>query len=161
MISTRKVAFTGAIAALYIALVMVTIPTSFGLMQFRASEALTLLPFLFPQAIPGLFVGCFLSNVMFSDFGPPDWILGSLATLIAALMTSRCKNRWLAAIPPVLVNALVIGIMLNVLLEMGLAAIPFSILTVGLGQTAVCFGLGIPLIYALEKVKLREKLENL
>ncbi|MDR0325662.1 MAG: QueT transporter family protein [Oscillospiraceae bacterium] len=154
----KKTAFSGIIAAMYIALVMVTIPTSFGLMQFRAAEALTLLPFLFPEAIPGLFIGCLLSNMIFSDLGPPDWIFGSFATLSAAIVTARCKNRWLAALPPVVINAAVIGVMLSVLLQLGMAAVPFSILTVGLGQAIVCFGLGVPLIYILEKAGLRDRL---
>ena len=153
----KKTALSGVIAAMYIALVMVTIPTSFGFMQFRAAEALTLLPFLFPEAIPGLFAGCFLSNLFFSEFGPPDWIVGSLATLSAAVLTARCKNRWLAALPPVLINAAAVGVMLGVLLEMGAAAIPFAVLTVGLGQAAVCFGLGVPLVYTLEKADFRNR----
>jgi uncharacterized membrane protein len=154
----RKTAFAGLIAAMYIALVMVTIPTSFGFLQFRAAESLTLLPFLFPSAIPGLFVGCFLANVFFSELGPPDWIIGSLATLSAAFLTSRCKNRWIAALPPVLINAAAVGIMLAVLIPEAGVGIGLSILSVGIGQIAVCCGLGVPLTVALEKAGLDTKL---
>jgi uncharacterized membrane protein len=157
---TRKTAFAGIIAAMYIALTQVFIGTSFGLLQFRAAEALTVLPFLFPAAIPGLFAGCFLSNLMFSEFGAPDLIFGSLATLSAAFLTAQCKNRWVAALPPVIINAVVIGIMLNILLELGAAAILFSIATVGIGQLVVCYGLGVPLTYALEKAGLHKKLSS-
>jgi uncharacterized membrane protein len=154
----RKTAFAGLVAAMYIALVMVTIPTSFGFLQFRAAEALTLLPFLFPAAIPGLFVGCFLANVFFSELGPPDWIIGSVATLSAAVLTARCKNRWLAAVPPVLINAAAIGVMLSVLIPGAGIGIGLSMFSVGIGQFAVCFGLGVPLTYALEKAGLVRKL---
>jgi uncharacterized membrane protein len=150
----RKTAIAGVVAAMYIALTQLFIPTSFGLLQFRAAEALTLLPFLFPAAIPGLFVGCFMSNLLFGGIGPPDWIFGSLATLAAAVLTARIKNRWLAALPPVIINAVVVGLYLSLIFE-SFAYIPFGILTVGLGQVAVCYGLGVPLTFALEKLKLR------
>ena len=153
----RKTAFAGIIAAMYIALTQVFIGTSFGLLQFRAAEALTVLPFLFPAAIPGLFAGCFLSNLIFGGLGPVDWIFGSLATLIAAVITSRCKNRWVSALPPVIINAVVVGAYLSLMFE-NAAYIPFGILTVGIGQVAVCYGLGVPLTYALEKAGLHKKL---
>jgi uncharacterized membrane protein len=154
----RKTAFAGLIAAMYIALVMVTIPTSFGFLQFRAAEALTLLPFLFPSAIPGLFVGCFLANLFFSELGPPDWIIGSLATLSAAVLTARCKNRWIAALPPILINAAAIGVMLSLLIPEAGVGIGLAILSVGIGQIAVCYGLGVPLTVALEKAGLVQKM---
>ncbi|MDR0293350.1 MAG: QueT transporter family protein [Oscillospiraceae bacterium] len=154
----RKIAFSGVIAALYTALVFVTVETSFGFMQFRAAEALTLLPFLFPEAVPGLFIGCMLSNFL-SRYGLMDVVIGSSATLLAAVLTAKCKNRWLAALPPVLVNALAVGVMIA-LLDPGLGwgAAPFCVMTVGLGQAAACFGLGVPLTYVLEKTGLRRRL---
>jgi uncharacterized membrane protein len=142
---------------MYIALTQIFLPTSFGLLQFRAAEALTVLPFLFPAAIPGLFAGCFISNVLFGGIGPPDWIFGSLATLAAAVATSRLRNRWLAALPPVVINAAVVGVYLSLIFESA-AYIPFGILTVGLGQLAVCYGLGVPLTIVLEKTGLDKKL---
>jgi uncharacterized membrane protein len=153
----RKTAFAGVVAAMYIALVQITIPTSFGLLQFRAAEALTLLPFLFPAAIPGLFAGCFISNFLFGGLGPVDWVFGSLATLTAAVVTSRCKSRWLAAAPPIVINAVVVGAYLSLMFE-NAAYIPFGVLTVGIGQVAACYGLGVPLTYALEKAGLDKKL---
>jgi uncharacterized membrane protein len=153
----RQTAFAGIIAAMYIALTQVFIGTSFGLLQFRAAEALTLLPFLFPAAIPGLFAGCFISNFLFGGLGPVDWIFGSLATLAAAVITSRCKNRWLSALPPIVINAVVVGVYLSLMFE-NAAYIPFGILTVGIGQVAVCCGLGVPLVFALEKSGLSKKL---
>lgn len=70
---------------------------SYGPIQFRFSEALCVLPFLFPATAPGLFVGCLITNLL-SPFGPLDVAVGSLATLIAALWTMNMPNKWLA--PP-------------------------------------------------------------
>ena len=158
--TARKAALSGVAAALYVVLTLVCHEFSFGV-QFRASEALTLLPFLFPETIPGLFAGCMLSN-LFSPFGLADVVIGSLATLTAAILTARCKNRWLAAVPPVVINAAAIGALIALTdpdaARYGSLAIPFWAGIVGAGQFAVCFGLGVPLIYALEKAKLRERL---
>ncbi|MDR1669831.1 MAG: QueT transporter family protein [Oscillospiraceae bacterium] len=152
----RKTVFAGVVAALYIALVMLNIGYSFGPVQFRAAEALTLLPFLFPESIPGLFIGCLLSNT-FSRYGAPDIIIGSLATLLAAFLTARCGNRWLAALPPVIVNALAIGAMITFLYtpDATWVSLPLNIGSVALGQTAVCFGLGVPLTVILQKANLK------
>ena len=96
------------IAAVYAAATLLLPVPQYGGVQFRVAEAMTLLPFLFPEAIPGLVVGCFLANFL----GSPmmlDWLFGTLATLLAALMTRRMPNEWLAALPPVLCNAVIIG----------------------------------------------------
>ena len=77
----------------------------------RFSEALTVLPFFLPEAIPGLFVGCLVTNLM-STVGPLDIILGSMATLLAALWTAKMPNKWLAPLPPVICNAVIIGAMI-------------------------------------------------
>ncbi|MCL1808122.1 MAG: QueT transporter family protein [Oscillospiraceae bacterium] len=157
----RRIALSGVIAAMYIALVYVNAAFAFGPVQFRAAEALTLLPFLFPAAIPGLFVGCAVSNFI-SQYGILDVVFGSAATLLAAILTAKCKNRWLAAAPPVVINALVIGILIALLdpaaAEYGSWAVPFFIASVGFGQLVVCYGLGVPLTYALEKAGFSKRL---
>lgn len=133
----------GAVAALYVLLTALFAPISFGDVQLRVSEALTLLPVLSPASVPGLFIGCLLSNLL---FGQPwqDVVFGSLATLAAAVLTRRLRgNLWLAALMPVAVNGLVIGLMLSVLCALPL---PMTVLTVSLGEAAACFLLGIPLI---------------
>ena len=98
-----KIALSALIAALYAGLAMALAPLSFGPVQFRVAEALTLLPFFVPEAVPGLFAGCLLSNLL-GGFGLADVVLGSAATLAAAWLTSRMPNVWLAAVPPVAVN---------------------------------------------------------
>ncbi len=148
----RFLARSALIAALYALLVLAFAPMSFGPVQFRVAEAMTLLPWLFPEAIPGLFVGCLVSN-LFGGLGIVDMVFGSLATLLAAWLTRRMPNLLWAAVPPVLVNALVVGTYLSVLLDVPLVA---TILYVGLGQAGVCFLLGIPLATLLGRV-LRNK----
>ncbi|MDR1692978.1 MAG: QueT transporter family protein [Oscillospiraceae bacterium] len=148
----RRTAFAGVVAAMYIALVLLNLGYSFGLVQFRAAEALTMLPFLFLESIPGLFVGCLLSN-LFSQYGAPDIIIGSLATLLAAVLTARCKNRWVAALPPILINALAIGTMITILYtpDATWLSLPLNIGAIALSQTIVCFGLGVPLTFLLQR----------
>ncbi|GHS86104.1 hypothetical protein AGMMS49957_03620 [Synergistales bacterium] len=141
----KSLALGGVIAALYVALTVALAPLSYGPVQFRVSEALTLLPFCLPEAIPGLFVGCVIAN-FFGGYGILDVVVGGFATLFAAWLTARTSNLWLAALPPVLVNALVIGAMLHYI-----ADVPFLLVCgeVGLGQAGVCYLLGIPLMKAL------------
>lgn len=146
------IARSALVAALYALLVLAFAPLSFGPVQFRVAEALTLLPWLFPEAIPGLFVGCLVSN-FFGGLGIVDMVFGSLATLVAAWLTRRMPNVFWAAVPPVLVNAVVVGTYLSYLLDLPVAA---TILYVGLGQAGVCFLLGIPLATLLGRV-LKEK----
>ena len=135
------------VAGVYASLTMIFAPVSFGPVQVRVAEALTLLPWLWIEAIPGLFVGCLIANLM-GGFGIIDVIFGSAATLIAALITYRMPNRYLAAVPPVAVNALVVGGYLSVLLDLPLL---LTMLYVGAGQMVACFGLGIPLLSTIEK----------
>ena len=134
---------------------------SYGPIQFRFSEALCVLPFLFPAAAPGLFVGCLITNLL-SPFGPLDVAVGSLATLIAALWTMNMPNKWLAPLPPVLCNAVLVGFTIafaeTYVPGTGLsAAIPaawaYNGLTVGLGELGACYALGMLLLYALPKIK--------
>ena len=126
----------------------------YGGMQFRVAEAMTLLPFLFPEAIPGLAVGCFLANLLGSPF-VLDWIFGTLATLLAALWTRRMPNVYLAALPPVVCNAVIVGAEIAwFTVQDGGAFWPaygLNALTVGLGELAVCYLLGVPLARLMEK----------
>lgn len=139
------------IAALYVTLTMALQPISFGPLQLRVAEAMTLLPFLMPQAaIPGLAIGCFFSN-MLGGYGLPDMVFGTAATLVAALLTARCRSRLLAAAPPVLLNALVVGVLQYILYYGGAVPLWLPILQVGSGQLAACYGLGIPLLLLVER----------
>ena len=144
------------IAAIYTVSTVVMGNLGFGAIQFRISEALTLLPFLFPQTIVGIFIGCLLSNMVASP-DMLDIVLGSLASLIAAIWTSKIKNKYLAPLPPVLINAVVVGFIIafsmsgNKLSDIVLTTFLSNVATVGIGQAVVCYGLGIPLINALQK----------
>lgn len=143
----RKIALSALIAALYAGLTFVLIPISYGPVQFRVAEALTLLPFCVPEAIPGLFIGCLLSN-FWGGFGLIDVVLGSAATLISAWLTWKMPNIWLAALPPVVVNAVVVGAYLGIITEM---PVLLSMLYIGLSQAVICFTLGISLCKMLSK----------
>lgn len=143
----RKIALSALIAALYAGLTLALAPISYGPVQLRVAEALTLLPFCMPEAIPGLFIGCMLSN-FWGGFGLIDVVLGSAATLTAAWLTYKMPNLIFAAVPPVAVNALVVGVYLGLLTE---TPVLLSVLYIALSQAAVCFGLGIPLCKILCK----------
>ena len=149
-VNAKTLTRIGVIAALYVALCAILAPFSFGPMQFRVSEAMALLPVLWLEAIPGVTVGCFIANLFFG-YGIIDAVVGSAATLIAAILTYFLRKKiWAAAIPPVIVNAVIIGLMLYI---MEGAPLWLTMATVGLGQTGACFALGIPLVLTLRRVK--------
>ena len=151
---TRRLALAGLIAAVYAAATLLLPIPQYGGVQFRVAEAMTVLPFLFPEAIPGLAVGCFLANLLGSPF-VLDWIFGTLATLLAALWTRRMPNVYLAALPPVVCNAVIVGAEIAwFTVQDGGAFWPaygLNALTVGLGELAVCYLLGVPLARLMEK----------
>ena len=111
---TRELTMAAMVAALYAVLSYFGnfFGLTYGPIQCRFAEALCVLPFLFPATAPGLFVGCLVTNLM-STVGPLDIVLGSLATLLAALWTARMPNRWLAPLPPVLCNGVIVGAMIT------------------------------------------------
>ncbi len=154
MNKTKFLTQSAMIAALYVILVEVFKPMSYGIMQVRVAEVLTVLPFFTPSAIPGLTIGVLISNILGPN-GFLDVILGTLATLIAAYLTYKARKKILVPIPPILVNAVIIGIMLYVIFlgspdEMPLLAVMGW---VALGQTIVCYGLGYPFMLILDKYK--------
>jgi uncharacterized membrane protein len=140
-----------AIAAIYVVLTLVFAPLSYGesMVEIRISEMLTILPFYIPAAIPGLFIGVIISN-LFSPVGAIDVVVGSLATLLAAFLTRRMPNKWLAPVPPILINGLVIGGMLHYVYKFPLL---MSILSITAGQVISCYILGGLLILTLERFK--------
>lgn len=147
--NTKIMARISVIAVLYTVITIAFAPISYGVIQVRFSEALTVLPFLFPEAVLGLFLGCLLSNI-FSVLGIFDIIFGSLATLLAAYFTKKMRHPVLAPLPPVVVNAIIIGLLLHYTLGYPLVA---SMLYVGIGQFLACYFLGLPLLYYLLKRK--------
>ena len=173
--NARFLALSAVIAGLYAALTYAAamLNLAYGPVQFRFSEALTVLPAFTPAAIPGLAVGCLLANLG-SPLGVVDWVFGTAATLLAALGTAAVSRiRWkglplLAPLPPVIVNALVVGLEVSCLNGAGAftfsaftaANFAYSALTVGLGELAVCLVLGLPLCVLLEKSGLRQALAS-
>lgn len=146
--AVRSLCLSAMIAALYLALTLVFQAISFGAVQFRVSEALTMLPVFFPQAIPGLAVGCLLGNLL-AGANVYDLIFGTLATLSAAYGTRRLRrNVWLAILPPILCNGVVVGLVLTY--AYGIDALWLNMATVALGEAAVCCLLGVPLVKGLE-----------
>lgn len=151
----KKVLFLvqgAAIAAIYVVLTVVFAPFGFGEIQLRVSEALTILPYFTPAAIPGLFIGCIIGNTLGGAI-PVDVVFGSLATLIAAAGTYLLRrNRYLAPVPPIVANALIVPFVLRFGYGVPLP-IPFMILTVGIGEVLSCGVMGMVLLFALEKCR--------
>lgn len=141
------------IAAIYVVLTYVFAPFSFGEVQIRIAEALTILPAFTPAAIPGLFVGCFIGNTLGGAI-LPDIICGSLATLIGACFTYRLREKtfFLMPLPPVIANMLIVPFVLRYAYGVALP-IPFMMLTVGIGEVISCGVLGFVLYSALKKYK--------
>ena len=142
------------IAAVYVVLTLAinAFDLASGAIQVRISEALTILPYFTPAAIPGLFVGCLLSNFL---TGAPIWdgVFGSLATLLGAAGTYMLRRqKWLAPLPPVIANILIIPPVLH--FAYGLpGGIPFFMLTVGIGEVISCGILGMLLLFLLQKYR--------
>ena len=156
--TTKDLTLAAMVAALYA--VMSYFGNIFGLtfgpIQFRFAEALTVLPFLFPATAPGLFLGCLITNLL-SPYGQLDIVAGSMATLLAALWTARIPTRWLAPLPPVLCNMVLVGFTIS-FAETGLsAALPaawfYNSITVGRGELGACYVLGMLLLLLLPKIR--------
>lgn len=151
---TLFIAQAAVIAALYVVLTLLA--NSLGLanypIQLRFSEALTILPFFTPAAIPGLFLGCVISNLL---TGAIIWdvVFGSLATLLGAVGTyllRRCK--WLAPLPPIAANTIIVPLVLYFAYRIP-GSIPYFMLTVGIGEILSCGVLGMLLLFVLQKYK--------
>lgn len=152
----KNVAFmtqAAMIAAIYVVLTYVFAPFSFGEVQIRIAEALTILPVFTPAAIPGLFVGCIVGNILGGAI-LPDIIFGSIATLIGAFFTYqlRNENRFLAPLPPIIANTVIVPFVLRYGYGVALP-IPFMMLTVGVGEVVGCGVLGLVLYTALNRYK--------
>ena len=155
---THSLARAGVIAALYVVLTLIFQPISFGAIQFRVAEALTLLPILTADAVPGLFVGCLLANAL----GGGVWfdvVLGSIATLLAALCTRKFRDKpILAAIFPTIFNGLIVGPVVYFAYvrapgdPVSIPTLLFNMGTVAFGELVVCYVLGLIMIYALKKL---------
>ena len=161
-------AHAAVIAALYV--VLTQLAASLGLasaaIQVRFSEALTILPVFTPAAIPGLFVGCILANLLTGSV-PLDVLFGSIATLLGALgtwlvshqpiqnssnTTLNSWQRWLSPVPPIAANTLIVPFILAYVYQFE-GSIPYFMLTVGLGEVISCRVLGLLLLRVLERYR--------
>lgn len=157
--TVRDLTFAAAVAALYAVLGYFgdIFGLTFGAVQFRFAEALTVLPFLFPAAAPGLALGCLLTNIL-SPYGPIDMIVGTLATAIAAFLSIKMPRWYLAALPPIVVNALLLPPMWA-WAEAGAvngafwAAYGLNLWTFVAGEAVACCVLGTILLKALPRVR--------
>ena len=164
--TVQKLATAGVVGAAYAALALFgsIFGVTYGPIQCRFSEALCVLPFFLPETAWGLGVGCLIANLL-SPYGVLDIVVGSAATLLAALLTARCKKKWLAPLPPVVANTVLVGLILAYEQAGTSAAFwptyAFNALTVGLGEAVACYGLGGLLLWRLDKSKtLRTYLDN-
>ncbi|MGI6722307.1 MAG: QueT transporter family protein [Anaerovoracaceae bacterium] len=148
---TKFLVQAAIIAAVYAVLTIVLAPISYGPMQVRISEALTILPAFTPAAIPGLLIGCVIANC-FSPVGIVDVIFGSLATLIAAVFSYKLRRwDWLIPLPPVVANGVIVGCVLH--FAYGVPNLAACMGWVALGELIACYAIGLPLIKLLKKRK--------
>jgi len=150
------------IAAVYTAISMVLAPLSFGPLQIRIAEALTILPVLSFMPVWGLTLGCALTNFLgalsgVNILGFWDVLFGTLATLIAALLSYHYRHirfkgiPWLSALFPILVNGIVIGAELAILLKLPFIGFLTSALWVAAGEALSVIVVGLPILHRLEK----------
>ena len=139
------------IAAIYVVLTLLFKPISFGEIQIRIAEALTILPLFTPAAVPGVFVGCLIANFLGGGI-LLDIICGSLATLIGAVLTYRLRNLnpVLGPVPPIAANTIIVPFVLYYGYGINLP-IPFMMLTVAIGEVLSCGVLGLILYFSLKK----------
>jgi len=148
-LNSKKMAMIGATAAIYAVLTVAMAPISYGAVQLRLSEVMTLLAFVDPVFIPGLVLGNFIAN-LFSPFGLPDVVFGTLATFIAVFMMSKMKSMFIASFWPRIANGLIIGLELAIF-----TGAPFvsTALYVALGEFLVVTVLGYPVFKVVMKNK--------
>ena len=159
-LNTRQIALNGIVAGLYAAVTILTASFAYGNIQFRISEALMMLLLFEPSLTVGLTIGCLIAN-LFSTVSVLDIIIGTAATLLACLLTTRIKKPWLAPLPTILVNAVMVGAMLSWLYmpaeEFWSGLLVFGA-EVGAGEAAVLYVLGLPLYYGMKKTGFIDKL---
>lgn len=154
--NTKYLTKSGLIAAIYIILVLIQVPMgdlAFGPIQLRFAEGLTLLPLVESAAVPGLFVGCLVSNLIlasYSSFGLIDILGGSLVTLVAAYLTSKMPNKFTAALPPIILNGLIVSIWVSYFTNVSYW---ITVLGISGGEIASVAIFGTIMLSAYNKVK--------
>lgn len=143
------------IAAIYVVLTMMTAPISFGVIQFRISEILCVLPMFTPAGIPGIFIGCLLGN-MLSGAAVLDIVFGSLASLIGAYGTYKLRgNKYMAVLPPIIANAIIIPFVLRYAYGVP-DMILFMVFTIGLSEI-----IAIGVLGSLFRIAILERYKNI
>lgn len=155
---TKYVTKAALIAAMYVVLIAIQmVPAArltFGAIQLRLAEGLTVLPFVEAAAVPGVFVGCFISNLILmgvSGFGVVDLIGGSLVTLVAAIITRKSKNKFLAFLSPIVLNGFIVSIWVS-----NFSGIPYWTTVLGImgGEALSVFIFGYAILYVYERSKI-------
>lgn len=148
----KLVCHAAIIAAIYVVLTYFTQSFASGAVQVRVAEALCVLPYFTPAAVPGVFIGCLLANI-FTGCALWDVLFGSLATLIGAIVARMLrKHKWLVPLPSVLANMAIIPLVLMWVYDAE-EAYPFLLLTIGIGEVISIYCLGMLLLFALDKRK--------
>ena len=157
--TVRELTLAAVVAAVYFVLCYFgnIFQLTFGPVQVRLGEALTVLPFLFPATAPGVALGCLLTNVL-SPYGPIDMIVGTLATALAAWLTAKMPRWYLAALPPIVMNALLLPPMwafaeAGAINSVFWASYWFNMWTFVVGEAIACYVLGTVLLKGLSRVK--------
>lgn len=146
----------GIIAAIYVVLVLIEAPfgpITYGPVQIRISEGLTLLPLVEAAAVPGVFVGCLLANLILSFISPlglVDIIGGSLVTLLAAYLTRKLNNKYLGILPPVLLNGLIVSIWVSKYMNIPYLA---TVATISLGELIAVAVFGNLTLYIYNRIE--------
>lgn len=162
---TKRLVRAALISGIYVALCVVVQPLSYYAVQFRFSEALTILPVFTPDAIWAVTIGCLLANTL--SMSPWDMLLGTLATLIAAILTWKLRRvrtkgglPWAACLPPIVVNMIIVGLEVTYIFMPETASIPvllFNMVTVGIGQAVCCGVLGLALAKCVDRSSLLKR----
>ena len=146
----KRLTEAAVVAAIYVALTLISKPFTIGFVEVRISEALCILPFFLPSSVWGLFAGCFIANVFSGSI--IDIVIGSLATLIGAYVTSKIKNKWLCPLPAILSNTVLIPfVIMNYSGVWNLSAYLVASGGVLASEIASVYILGMVLLLALEK----------
>ena len=159
-ITPRQIALSGIAAGLYVAVTVLTASFAYGNIQFRIADAMCLLVCIEPSLTVGLTLGCLIAN-LFSTVSALDIIIGTAGTLLGCLLTVRIKKTWLLPIPTILSNAILVGAMLSwVLMPASEFWQGFAIMggEVALGEAVVLYALGVPLVIAMRRTGLMERL---
>lgn len=147
------------IAAAYTAVTLILLPISYGTVQLRIAEAFCVLPAVFPEAVPGLFVGCLVSNLISPNPLLLDVIVGSLTTLASAFLARLLRRHpFLVPLPAVILNAVLVALVLTFSLSGAQSdsfgtVYFFNMLSLLISQTIVCCGIGYPLLFVLRKLE--------